>query len=267
MFLNFIHLLSFIKSQIQPKKYVGGIFFPRPKQPIQNLAASFKTVSQNSKFRPKFEVIFMRQKLFLLFVVCFVCLLSAEAQTVIEAESNAVFNENSANIALTVENPSRTFDGKIELELLDAGSVIRAKTSTNIRLENGKKSYNLTLPLGDLMAKGENDLAWFRLRYRIGETRGIVSLSQIIRDIFELRVIASDNLLSGMTYRSRVRALNPFTRSSGRRCQNRRGFGVGIKRRKRAKTKTQRNRAKPTRKVLQLSIFRFRLTRILTAAA
>ncbi len=27
------------------------------KQPIQNFAASFKTVSQNSKFRPKFEVI------------------------------------------------------------------------------------------------------------------------------------------------------------------------------------------------------------------
>ena len=71
----------------------------------------------------------MRQKLFLLFVVCFVCLLSAEAQTVIEAESNAVFNEKSANITLAIENSKRTFDGKIELELLDAQSVIRAKSA------------------------------------------------------------------------------------------------------------------------------------------
>ncbi len=129
-------------------------------------------------------------------MVCFVCLLSVRAQTVVEAESGAIFNENSANISLVVENPNRTFDNKIELELLDAEGKIRAKTAENVRLENGKKSYNLTLPLGDLLSKDENDLAWFRLRWRIGDASGIVSLSQIIRDIFELRVIASDNLLS-----------------------------------------------------------------------
>nr|MBA2347806.1 hypothetical protein [Solirubrobacterales bacterium] len=51
---------------------------------------------------------------------------------------------------------------------------------------------------------------WYRLRYRIGGTAGIVSLSQLLRDLFELRIIASGNVISGTTYRTRVRAVNPF---------------------------------------------------------
>ena len=153
----------------------------------------------------------MRQKLFLVVVVFFVCLFSAKAQTVNETESSIIFSETAADISLNIENPKQTFDGKIELELLDANNIVRAKATQNARIESGKKDYKITMPLGDLMKKSENELAWFRLRYRIGEANGIISLSQIIRDIFELRVIASDNLLSGMTYRSRVRALNPFT--------------------------------------------------------
>ena len=153
----------------------------------------------------------MRQKLSLLVVLCLVCLFSAKAQTVNESESKISFNETSADVLLVVENPKQTFDSRIELELLDAENKIRTKSFQNAKIENGKKSYNLTLPIADLMKKSENEIAWFRLRYRIGEAQGIISLSQIMRDIFELRVIASDNLLSGMTYRSRVRALNPFT--------------------------------------------------------
>lgn len=156
----------------------------------------------------------MRQKLFLSVVVCLMCLFSVKAQTVNESESSIIFNETSAEVSIVVENPKQTFDTRIEFELLDAESKIRAKTAQNVKIESGKKSYNLTLPTGDLMKTNEDDIAWFRLRYRIGEARGIVSLSQIIRDIFELRVIASDNLLSGMTYRSRVRALNPFTQKA-----------------------------------------------------
>jgi hypothetical protein len=156
----------------------------------------------------------MRQKLSLLVVLCLVGLFSAKAQTVNESESKISFSETSADVSLAVENPKQSFDGKIELELLDAESKIRAKSFQNAKIENGKKSYNLTLPINDLMKKSENEIAWFRLRYRIGEMQGIISLSEIMRDIFELRVIASENLLSGMTYRSRVRALNTFTQKS-----------------------------------------------------
>lgn len=130
----------------------------------------------------------MRQKLSLLVVVCLVCLFHAKAQTVNESESSIFFNETSAEILLVVENPKQTFDGKISLELLDVQNVVRAKITQNEKIESGKKSYKITMPLGNLMEKSEDNLAWFRLRYRIGETNGIVSLSQIIRDIFELRV-------------------------------------------------------------------------------
>ena len=153
----------------------------------------------------------MRQKLFLLVVVCLVCLFSAKAQTVSESESSISFDETSADVLLVIENPKQSFDGKIELELLDAESKIRARAVQNAKIENGKKSYRLILPTGDLTQKDRDEIFWFRLNYRVGTTQGIISLSQIMRDIFELRVIASDNLLSGMSYRSRVRALNPFT--------------------------------------------------------
>lgn len=153
----------------------------------------------------------MRQKLFLTVVVCLACLFSARAQTVIESESSISFTENSADVSLAVENKRQSFDAVIEVELVDAENKIRAKWAQNAKIEAGKKSYNLTLPVNDLMNKGVEDLFWYRLRYRVGKSSGIISLSQIIRDIFDLRVIANDNLLSGMSYRNRVRAVNPFT--------------------------------------------------------
>ncbi len=153
----------------------------------------------------------MRQTLFLVVVVFSVCLFSVKAQTVNESESNIIFNETAAEISLAIENPKPSFDGKISLELLDAENLVRANASQNAKIENGKKSYKISMPLGDLMQKSENEIAWYRLHYRIGDAQGVISLSQIMRDIFELRVIATENLFSGMTYRSRIRALNPFT--------------------------------------------------------
>ena len=153
----------------------------------------------------------MRPKLFLLLVVCLVCLFSANAQTLNEKETSVVLNETAADLALVVENPSRAFEAPVEIELLDAESKVRARVSQPVRLKEGKDTYHIAMPLGDLLKTAENEIAWYRLRYRVGDARGIISLSQILRDIFELRVIATDNLLTGMTYRSRIRAINPFT--------------------------------------------------------
>lgn len=146
-----------------------------------------------------------------LFVLCVVCLFSVKAQTVIENESSLILNEKSADLSLVVENSNREFTEKIEIELLDAANQVRSQISPNLNIKNGKNTYKFTLPFGDLLEKNESDISWFRLRYRVGDSHGIVSLSQIIKDIFELRVIASENLLAGMTYRSRIRAINPLT--------------------------------------------------------
>lgn len=153
----------------------------------------------------------MRQKLFLTLAVCLACLFTARAQTVIESESNISFTENSADVSLTIENREQSFDAPIAVELVDAENKIRAVATQNAKIEAGKKAYKLTLPVGDLAQKNLDELFWYRLRYRVGTASGIVSLSQIIRDVFDLRVIANNQLLSGMNYRSRIRALNPFT--------------------------------------------------------
>ncbi len=145
-----------------------------------------------------------------LFVLCVVCLFSVRAQTVIENESSIVLNEKTADVLLVIENGEAKFNGTISLEILDTEGVVKAAISSPQVIKSGKESYKFSLPLGDLLEKNQADISWFRLRYQIGETRGIVSLSQIVKDIFEIRVIASENLLTGMTYRTRIRAINPF---------------------------------------------------------
>jgi hypothetical protein len=86
-----------------------------------------------------------------------------------------------------------------------------------MRIKNGAETYKISLPLGDLMRTNADDIAWFRLRCRLTDGNGnsqlesVISLSEIIRDIFELRVAASDNIFSGMNYQARIRAFQPFT--------------------------------------------------------
>jgi hypothetical protein len=155
----------------------------------------------------------MRAKLFLLFVLSLVCLFSVEAQTVNEAESSVVLNDKSALVAIVVENAAKSFDGKIELEILDAANKVRAGAAQNLQIKSGKETYKIALPLGDLMRTAQNDIAWYRLHYRVGQTEGFVSLSELIKDVFELRVAAAGNISTGTNYRVRVRALHPFTQS------------------------------------------------------
>lgn len=148
---------------------------------------------------------------FSLFVVCVVCVFSVKAQTLNETESSLILNNTTADFSMVVDNPDKPLDGKIQLEIVDEKDSVRANISQNLKIKNGKETYKITMPVGDLIQKASDQIAWYRLRYQIGERSGVVSLSQILRDVFELRVIATDNLLTGMTYRSRVHAANPFT--------------------------------------------------------
>ncbi len=150
----------------------------------------------------------------ILIVLFFVCQFSAFGQTVLENESSIILNDTSAEINLVIDNPNQTFNDKILLELVDTQGVVRQTSTSSHRIKNGKETYKLTLPLGDLMKTDEKNIAWFRLRYRIGDSRGIISINQIIKDIFEIRVISSEELFSGMKYRSRIRAINPFSNTS-----------------------------------------------------
>lgn len=144
-------------------------------------------------------------------VVCLVCLFSANAQTVNESETSIVFNEKTAVVNLTIENAESNKTQKVSLEILDETGIVKTQISTNQLFKQGKNSYQFNLQLGDLLEKNQADIFWYRLRYQVGDKKGILSLSQIMKDIFELQVFASNNILAGMTFRQRVKAFNPFT--------------------------------------------------------
>ncbi|HEV7644879.1 MAG TPA: alpha-2-macroglobulin family protein [Pyrinomonadaceae bacterium] len=153
----------------------------------------------------------MRPKFILLFGILAVCLFSAHAQIVNEAESRLILQPNTAEISLAVENSGRNLDADAQLELLDIEGKVRAKTSVPLRIKTGKENHQISLPFGDLLKTVGSDIIWYRLRYRVGAAAGIISLSQLVTDNFELRVIASESVFAGINYRARVLATNPFT--------------------------------------------------------
>lgn len=162
----------------------------------------------------------LKSKNLLVAAVClfFVPEISAQtAVTINETKTNAVLTEKAAEISLTIENLGKSFEGEISLELLDKDEQVRAKTSKKAKIKRGASTDKISLPLGDLMRTSQDDIGWFRLRYSVKtkngnlQTAGIISLSEIIKDIFELRVTAAENVFAGMNYRVRARAVHPFT--------------------------------------------------------
>src|SRR5262245_25423344 len=139
----------------------------------------------------------MRQKLFLVVVVCLVCFFSVQAQTVIETESNISFGERNADLSLVLENSTSAFDAAAEFEVLDGEGKIRAKQSQNLRIGRGKETYKIALAIGDLLKTAEDEIAWYRLHYRVGRAEGFISLSELMKDVFELRVATGESVFSG----------------------------------------------------------------------
>lgn len=162
----------------------------------------------------------MKSKIFLLAAVCLFSVFAAKAQTsfqIVQEKTHAVLLEKSAEISLETINSNKSFSGKIALELLDTSGKIRAAVSKNAKIKTGAAAQKISLPLGDLMQTAEDEIAWYRLSVKIYGaddsllTKSVVSLSEIIRDIFELRVAAAEKIFAGMNYRARARAVHPFT--------------------------------------------------------
>lgn len=159
----------------------------------------------------------MRMRIIPVLMVCLVAALSVGAQIVVETESSVIFREKSAVVGIVIDNQGDESSGRVGLELLDGENRIRSQVAPSILIKRGKHSYEIVLPIeAKLLENPEENIAWFRLRYLLKDgqgrprAQGIVSMSGLLRDIFELRVIASEQLFAGMTYRSRIRAIHPF---------------------------------------------------------
>ena len=153
----------------------------------------------------------MRRCLFPLIFVCLLAAVPAFSQRVIESESSFAIVGNEGVVRLAVENAAPS-NADVRLDLVDTGDTVKASACRySFAFPTGKHLHEFRMKLGDVGKDVNDALAWHRLRYTVGSSTGTISLSQLMPDLFELRILAAGDVLAGMTYRARIRALNPFT--------------------------------------------------------
>lgn len=166
----------------------------------------------------------------LLFLFCFALLvllapLSRAGMTVRVNESafRIHFRSKSLDVALALENSlGSPIDQHILIQLIDPQSRIVASADRTESIGRGSQIIHLTLPLdvSKLQERDRRQLLWYRLHYQITPTQpatdvtadGVVSLSEITPELFELRVAAAEMAHEAMRYRARVQAIHPITK-------------------------------------------------------
>lgn len=138
-----------------------------------------------------------------------------------EAATKVTLREGTAEVALAIENPfTESVRARIELEWVDTKDHVTNRTERVETVSPGANKIKVPLPLYNYFQ--DRETIWYRLKYRVtaepnsGQTfstvTGIVSLSEINSNFFELRVIASEYPSAGIMYRAQVRAVHPVTR-------------------------------------------------------
>ena len=172
----------------------------------------------------------------LLFLFCLVIALTLISPSwasltfrVNETATTVKFEDHRAVVFLAVENPrSEIQNATLQIELLDPENGVRAKAERIESIAPGNRTFafELPLPLSKLTDKDRRELIWYRLRYRVSsgapeglKAEGVVSLSEITPELFEVRVAAAEMVHEGMRYRARAQAIHPFTRKPSRNVQ------------------------------------------------
>ncbi|PYS79288.1 MAG: hypothetical protein DMF66_03270, partial [Acidobacteria bacterium] len=160
----------------------------------------------------------------------FVCLLAAHLSSasatlrIDESRIKVSLDERQTRVSLAVENDTgHAFPARVQIELLDPHDKARAHASADVQVRRGTNSLDvpLKLPFSELLEAEQKEFPWYRLRYHVAPTppadsvvaalEGIVSLSEVTPDLFELRVVSSRKARGGSTFRTRVRTANPVT--------------------------------------------------------
>jgi len=161
------------------------------------------------------------------FVLCLVPLTRAGGDVrVNEAYTRVLLDQDPAEVLLVVENSTgNTLDARVEVELLDPNNRSQAKTTQLATIAKGTQKLSLFLPItfSRLSASERASILWQRLRYRVLEdkeeyprrlvTEGLISLSEITPDLFDVRVAAAAMIREGNRYQVRAQATHPITRT------------------------------------------------------
>src|SRR5437870_4881419 len=103
------------------------------------------------------------------------------------------------------------------VSLIAPDGAVRATAKTTLALQPGNNAVPVTIPLKpeQLNVEERNQLLWFRLRYQVksgdaAPIAGVLSVSQVTPQLFEVKVAAMQAVLPGGVYTARVRAEHPL---------------------------------------------------------
>jgi hypothetical protein len=140
-----------------------------------------------------------------------------------EAATKFLLDNGKTGASLVVENPlGRKVGAAVRVELIDPQGGIRASAERALIIEEGTTTLFIALPFQPSKLKDEerNQLLWYRLRYHIKPkdspsavekpVEGIISLSEITPDMFEVHVVSSAYAREATLYRALVRTAHPL---------------------------------------------------------
>ncbi len=159
----------------------------------------------------------MKGKFSLVVAVCLFFVGAVQAQNglrVDEAATKAFIKTDELKTDLVFVNKSAALAATIRLEILDVNDKILSQSVVQKNIRRGRQIVSASLPFS--YPNNSTEYLWYRLRYTVDApdkptVGGIISLSEITPEIFELRVAAGETVFSGMNYRVRVRAFQPVT--------------------------------------------------------
>jgi len=140
-----------------------------------------------------------------------------------EAAIKLSFNNEQTDVTLTlVNNTGESFAARVLIELLDPLDKVRSGAQLDRLVKPGVSTVivPLALPYARMPEDERRELPWYRLRYRIAPAvensgvnsiEGVVSVSGITPDLFDLRVLSSRYAREGSRFRARVRTAHPVT--------------------------------------------------------
>ncbi|MDT7690623.1 MAG: hypothetical protein QOE46_3382 [Acidobacteriota bacterium] len=160
-----------------------------------------------------------------LFVCLFAAHLSSASSVLRLDESRIRVSLDGAETRVIIEADNGTglaFPARLSVELLDPHDRVRASAVIDVRVRRGANSFDvpLKLPYTELSESDRAEFPWYRLRYKVEPAAGtdpaqraggVVSISEITPDLFELRVVSSRQARAGSSFRVRVRTANPVT--------------------------------------------------------
>jgi len=147
-----------------------------------------------------------------------------EALRVSESAIRVHFQSDTTTVDLRLENISRqTTSARIALELVDPHGIVHAQADRSVSLSTGITKTQLVLPAIPASEKNQATahLFLYRLRYSLTPNsgdgsvfqpiEGIVSISEVAPQLFELHAATSEFVKPGDHYALHVRAIHPVT--------------------------------------------------------